>query len=67
MDVEGTMIKHGLRLTASLDGTIEVDAHATRMVGHLGPAKATILGGPITDYHSKGTVELSFGIEPSAK
>jgi hypothetical protein len=65
LEVEGTMIKHGLRVTSSLDGTIEIDPHATRMVGRFGPSKATINGGPITDYHSKGTLELSFGIEPS--
>jgi len=65
LEVEGTMIKHGLRVTSSLDGTIEIDPHGTRMVGRFGPSRATINGGPIADYRSKGTLELSFGIEPS--
>ncbi len=65
-DVDGTMLKSGLHVTASLDGEIHVDAHATTMTGTLGPAKARITGWPIADYHSTGTLQMSFGIEPAA-
>jgi len=65
IEVEGTMIKHGMQLVSSLDGTIEVDAKLQHMIGHFGPARATISGGPMTDYHSKGTLTLDFSIAPA--
>jgi hypothetical protein len=63
-DLDGNMLRPGLHVTAALDGEIHLDAHGTGMTGTLTAPKVTIQGYPMSDYTSKGTLEMAFGIEP---
>lgn len=63
-DLEGTLLRPGLRVVGKLDGTIHVDAAVTAITGTMSAPKVAITGYPIADYTSKGALELSFGIEP---
>jgi hypothetical protein len=66
-ELDGTLLKRGLHVAATLDGELQVDVHQTTMSGALRSARARISGWPVDDYHSTGALELSFGIDAQVR
>ena len=63
-ELDGTMLRPGLRVQGGLDGEIHVDAGATAMTGTLRAEKVLFSGYPQSDFSAKGALELDFGVAP---
>lgn len=63
-DLDGLMLRPGMRVLGGVDGELHVDAAARAMTGTLRSDRIVVSGYPQADFSAKGTLEMSFGIEP---